>query len=754
MLALTAVLASALSTAAAESRGSAHPNVLVFVLDDIGIDAFSFPPFGWNASPGVPQFPVLAQIAAQGVSFRNFWATPECSPSRAAMLTGRHGFRTGVITAITDPMLPVNQLHPSEITVPKLAREAGYVTGMLGKYHLGGGPENTPPGYGYEAPIRTLGLDFYDGYWDLPPAIDSTVGGQVPAGTYDCGAPGGFDSLGAACFPDGSCVEGIQPFAAMAAGGVPLLRKDGSLAATCDEGDCSAIDFDLGNAYYAWERVVSTPAWSGKIAGLERQYMSTFIGDRSVEWIEQARKTGQPWMAFVTHSASHTPIQTPPPALTGPTPTDLSCSLANPSSRTVFQLMCDSVDRSIGQTLVELDLATVEGGEFRLRDPKETNTLIVVVNDNGSYGYTVYLPFDPANAKQTVYETGVRSGLIIAGPMVAEPGRAVDATVSIVDLFSLLNEACGIDWKSEMPAGRIVDALPMMPYLTDPATEGIREFNFAVYAQGTFVTGEVGPCINGTTVIDSLITSPQLCVDNGGCWAGGADITPYPITNYCDLVSTDPKTAIVPCGGTDYCFLPPEMADQCPEGSVALTPPSLVQYGVRKGPWKIVVNQLPSCLAPNDCEVTLFRLPEPVPPSQPGIEFGDGTQSWDPTVDAMPTEATAAYEELRAELIRLLVSQPRCDADGNLDGVVDGLDIAGLLGEWGSPGFWDVDASGIVDGSDIALVLASWGPCLPPRDPAEQGIPDCLLPTSPVAGLDLKGWTIELRLGVPATPST
>jgi len=30
------------------------PNVLVFVLDDIGIDAFSFPPFGWNASPGVP----------------------------------------------------------------------------------------------------------------------------------------------------------------------------------------------------------------------------------------------------------------------------------------------------------------------------------------------------------------------------------------------------------------------------------------------------------------------------------------------------------------------------------------------------------------------------------------------------------------------------------------------------------------------------------------------------------------------------
>ena len=153
-------------------------NILVVVLDDIGMDQMSFPPYGWNGAPSAPSLPVLAEIASEGVSFTNFWATPECSPSRAAMLTGRHGFRTGVVTALVDPMLPAVQLNPSEVTVPKLLRSAGYVSGMLGKYHLGGGPDNTPSGHGYDAPFNTLGIDFYDGYWDLPPSVDTTLGGR------------------------------------------------------------------------------------------------------------------------------------------------------------------------------------------------------------------------------------------------------------------------------------------------------------------------------------------------------------------------------------------------------------------------------------------------------------------------------------------------------------------------------------------------------------------------------------------------
>jgi len=86
------VLASP-ATPAASGGAASPPNILVIVLDDLGIDQMSFPPFNWNAAPEAPAMPVLAEIASKGVSFRNFWATPECSPSRAAMLTGRHGLK-------------------------------------------------------------------------------------------------------------------------------------------------------------------------------------------------------------------------------------------------------------------------------------------------------------------------------------------------------------------------------------------------------------------------------------------------------------------------------------------------------------------------------------------------------------------------------------------------------------------------------------------------------------------------------------
>ena len=79
---------------------------------------------------------------------------------------------------------------------------------------------------------------------------------------------------------------------------------------------------------------------------------------------------------------------------------------------------------SAGDMLIDLGLGTRVGGQFVLGDLAAANTLLVVVNDNGTLALNVLPPFSPANAKQTVYETGVRSPCIIAGPQVQSPGRA------------------------------------------------------------------------------------------------------------------------------------------------------------------------------------------------------------------------------------------------------------------------------------------------------------------------------------------
>ncbi|MFO0874064.1 MAG: sulfatase-like hydrolase/transferase [Phycisphaerales bacterium] len=707
------------------------PNILVIVIDDIGIDQAGFQPFGWNQTDLSPQMPVLQSIAAGGVAFTNFWATPECSPSRACLLTGRYGFRTGVLTAIVDPMLPVNQLNPAEITLPKILATAGYRSAMIGKYHLGGSPDSTPPNFGYGAPATTAGLDFYDGYWELPPSIDTTLGGQAPLGTFSCGGIGGPRAVGAACFPDGTCIEGVSPYEAMAFGATPLLDASGNLAATCADGSCAAINFDDTNAYYVWPRVTTQQDGSYTVqANPQREYLTDFISHHSREWILDQKSKGAPWLAFVTHSASHTPIQPPPPSLNEPGPGVPDCTLNEAAGdyRVQYKRMCEGVDRSIGEMLIDLGLMTkTKRGGFELVDPAITNTMIVVVDDNGSLGQTVLPPFAPKYAKQTVYQTGVWVPCIIAGPMVKQPGRSVDDMVNIVDLFGCLADAAGVDWRSLIPPYRQIDSKPMLPYLTDPSASHLRDFDFAIYEGGTFAPGQVGPCIIAGFVVDNLITTPGLCNDNGGCWAGGSAQAPYRIEDYCDLL----KLGAVECGGTTYCFstenpfCDPNLP-ACPTGTCGV-PPTTGQWAVRSGPWKLIVLTYPSCLAPNDCQLQFYKMATPVPPSEPGLDTPGTSAQID--INNMTPEQQAMFDILRTELYATLVSQWYCPGDGNKDYRVDSYDLDGLLMSWGGPGFWDINEDGITDGSDLGELLGDWNPdCRGQINLTGQGVPPCLTP--------------------------
>ena len=71
---------------------AAQDNVLLVIADDLGTDWLGL----YGQSPDPPSTPNLDALAAGGIVFTNAWANPLCSPTRAALFTGRYGFRTGV----------------------------------------------------------------------------------------------------------------------------------------------------------------------------------------------------------------------------------------------------------------------------------------------------------------------------------------------------------------------------------------------------------------------------------------------------------------------------------------------------------------------------------------------------------------------------------------------------------------------------------------------------------------------------------
>lgn len=107
--------------------GMERPNVLLVFTDDQG--------FGDVAFNGNPQLktPHLDSLAARGVSFTDFLASPTCSPSRATLMTGRHEFRSGVTHTIEGR----NVLRSGVPTMAEAFRTAGYRTAIFGKWHLG-----------------------------------------------------------------------------------------------------------------------------------------------------------------------------------------------------------------------------------------------------------------------------------------------------------------------------------------------------------------------------------------------------------------------------------------------------------------------------------------------------------------------------------------------------------------------------------------------------------------------------------------
>lgn len=123
------------------------PNILFIIADDLGKDAIN----GFSEGTIKPNTPNIDTIRNSGLSFTNFWSYPTCSPTRASILTGKYGYRTGVKWA-------GDEINLSETSLQKYINEETnnkYSTAVIGKWHLSGNSSTFNP--------ELLGIDYYAG---------------------------------------------------------------------------------------------------------------------------------------------------------------------------------------------------------------------------------------------------------------------------------------------------------------------------------------------------------------------------------------------------------------------------------------------------------------------------------------------------------------------------------------------------------------------------------------------------------------
>jgi arylsulfatase A-like enzyme len=136
---LIVVLASAIAAQAAETR---VPSFVVLLADDLG--------YGDLACYGHPTIrtPHLDQMAAEGLRFTQYYASCYCTPSRAALLTGRLPVRSG-LNRVLGPK-STGGIADGELTLAEALRTHGFATKGIGKWHLGSQPQFLPTRHGFD----------------------------------------------------------------------------------------------------------------------------------------------------------------------------------------------------------------------------------------------------------------------------------------------------------------------------------------------------------------------------------------------------------------------------------------------------------------------------------------------------------------------------------------------------------------------------------------------------------------------------
>lgn len=382
---------AALSAVARVDSPSASPhNIVVIVIDDAGPELFGVYDTYYATTTGQPSgYPAAtpaidSMLAAQGMTFTHAWANPLCSPTRATLLTGRYGYRTGIGNLTQSRPTPLHAgLSYDHVLLPQALRQSssGYRCLAVGKWHLAERSQLDAD------PLHPLGSP--PGRW-----FDAWAGTY-----YQLAVPQGLNPA----------VYAYQAWKKSYAG---VLT---SQATPCAPGapPCSEI--------------VMTPPMEN--------YATANVAEDAIACLRDANK---PLFLYVAFNGIHTPLHDvpaglPAPTCAGYTPPSMPCdnSASLPEQAAQARCMLEALDRQVARILCEVDFDT---------------TTVILLADNGSGKLGTVAPYVPSHAKSSVYEGGVRVPLIVRSPAIPAQLRGTyqRSPVNTTDLFATVCDLAGV----------------------------------------------------------------------------------------------------------------------------------------------------------------------------------------------------------------------------------------------------------------------------------------------------------------------
>ncbi len=128
-----------------KKNGGKPPNIVYILLDDLGFGEIGMPDLDVIRGYSTPE---ISQFATEGMSLMRMYTEPSCTPTRAAMMTGRYAARTG--TSEAKATIAGDGLSAWEVTLAEVLSEAGYATVHMGKWHLGDIEESYATNQGFD----------------------------------------------------------------------------------------------------------------------------------------------------------------------------------------------------------------------------------------------------------------------------------------------------------------------------------------------------------------------------------------------------------------------------------------------------------------------------------------------------------------------------------------------------------------------------------------------------------------------------